>query len=69
MLTYDEGNIHGAHGTKPLCCRWEPDAPKAVLLFVHGVGEHHGRCRTSDCGRLASERAWVPVEKQMETNI
>ena len=43
MITYEEGHLHSADGTKLFYRRWEPKEPKAVLLFVHGVGEHSGR--------------------------
>lgn len=43
MFTYEEGNLHSTDGTKLFYRQWEPDDPKAVLLFVHGVGEHSGR--------------------------
>ncbi len=36
--------IHSASGTQLFCKAWQPtDPPKAVLLIVHGLGEHMGR--------------------------
>ena len=43
MFSYDESTLRSADGTKLFCRRWKPDEPKAVLVFVHGVGEHSGR--------------------------
>ena len=43
MITCEEANLHSADRTKLFYRRWEPDEAKAVLLFVHGVGEHSGR--------------------------
>ena len=43
MFTYKEGSLRSTDGTKLFYRQWEPEDPKAVLLFVHGVGEHSGR--------------------------
>jgi len=43
MFTYREGHLNSADGTRLFYRQWEPDEPKGVLVFVHGVGEHSGR--------------------------
>ena len=39
----DEGWLHTRDGLKLFWRRWRPDAPQAVMLVVHGLGEHSGR--------------------------
>jgi alpha-beta hydrolase superfamily lysophospholipase len=43
LFTYDEGDLRSADGTKLFYRRWSAPEPRALLLFVHGVGEHSGR--------------------------
>src|SRR5258708_34207450 len=39
----EEGWRQAADGLRLYWQRWRPDAPRAMLLFVHGLGEHSGR--------------------------
>jgi alpha-beta hydrolase superfamily lysophospholipase len=39
----DEGWAEAHDGLRLYWQRWSKDAPEAVLLFVHGLGEHSGR--------------------------
>ena len=38
-----EGEITGEQGIRIWCQSWRPEAPKAVLVVIHGLGEHSGR--------------------------
>jgi len=41
---HEEGNFEGARGTKIYYQAWTaPGKPKAILVLVHGIGEHSGR--------------------------
>ncbi len=39
----DDGWLQTRDGLKLFCRRWLPDVPQAVMLVVHGLGEHSGR--------------------------
>ena len=45
----ESGRLETSDGHELFWRSWEPEAPKAVLVFVHGLGEHSGRY-----GRTAS---------------
>jgi alpha-beta hydrolase superfamily lysophospholipase len=40
---HEEGWREAADGLRLYWQRWKPEAPRAMLLFVHGLGEHSGR--------------------------
>ena len=43
-MKHTEGNFTGVRNAKIYYQGWLPDGePKAVLLIVHGLGEHSGR--------------------------
>lgn len=44
-MQYHEGEFQGERGTRIWYQSWRPDAPKAILAVVHGLGEHSGRYR------------------------
>ena len=72
MITCEEANLHSADRTKLFYRRWEPDKPKAVLLFVHGVGEHSGRyvhVGEHFAGRGFATRVVVPLGGQMSDGL
>ncbi len=39
----DEGHVTTADGLQLFLRRWRPQAPRAVLVVVHGLAEHSGR--------------------------
>jgi alpha-beta hydrolase superfamily lysophospholipase len=41
--SHDDGRVHSPDGLSIYWQRWLPEAPKAIMLFVHGLGEHSGR--------------------------
>lgn len=42
-LEHSEGHVTSSDGLRLYWQRWMPEAPKAILLFVHGLGDHSGR--------------------------
>lgn len=42
-MQHHEGEFKGERGTRIWYQSWRPDAPKAILAVVHGLGEHSGR--------------------------
>ena len=42
MTEHIEGTFEGVKGLKIYYQAWIPEAPKAVVQFVHGVTEHSG---------------------------
>jgi len=42
-LTIGDGQVTAPDGLALSTRQWLPDDPRAVLLFVHGLGEHSGR--------------------------
>ena len=43
-MTHSEDGFDGARGLRIYCQYWQPDAPaRALVLVVHGAGEHSGR--------------------------
>lgn len=46
FLQHEQGELQGARGTRLYRQSWSPgDKPAAVLVLVHGFGEHSGRYR------------------------
>jgi alpha-beta hydrolase superfamily lysophospholipase len=43
MLRRTEGHLQGASGRRLFRRAWLPEAPRRVVLIVHGYGEHSGR--------------------------
>jgi acylglycerol lipase len=42
-VTHEEAHFGGAGGTQIYCQAWLPAMPRAVVVLVHGAGEHSGR--------------------------
>ncbi len=42
-VEHDEGRVQSPDGVSIYWQRWLPTEPKAILLFIHGLGEHSGR--------------------------
>lgn len=42
-VTHDEGRLQSPDSVSIYWQRWLPADPRALLLFVHGLGEHSGR--------------------------
>ena len=59
-MKHDEGNFTGAKGLSIYYQYWQPEAPpKAVILVVHGAGEHGARYRRF--AEYFTERAYTVV--------